>query len=320
MKIPNLITTTGKCTLMFASILVLTSCGTTSTSPSPAPPVETPVESVAPVSTPKPFPTPTQTIPAKETPTAQPTPSPTTTQNSEPSETPTPTPSQTMTDEKATELEQESVQTHEPLTRYAITDLNVRSGPGAEYEIIDYLNKGDEIRVDATVQYWQRLEGTSYWVSSGYLNKSKPVDLSKAEEDKKRATLEKLAGKYGCPTATVILDDPRLGSVANAKADWGANSILFRSTAPQTRWDYLMAHECSHLLQYNIYDGDIEQLSADMNKIYGGVHYEGLEQNSDCFVYAVNPKNTQWHYTQECGGKRGESAKAILQGKKPKVK
>lgn len=308
--------------LMITGIIPLSGCGIENTQqPSPAPPITTPVETSSPV-----LPTLTQTPDPKETssPPASVIPSETTPSPvvEKPTETkiPSPSPSENVTDEKALEIEQKSIKTHQPLVRYTITDLNVRSGPGSEYEIIDYLNKGDEIRVDATIEYWQRLEGTNYWVSSGYLNKSKPVDLSQVEEDKKRATLEKLAGKYGCSTATVILDDPRLGSVANAKADWGANSILFRSTSPQSRWDYLIAHECSHLLQYGIYGGDIDKLSSDMNKIYGGVNYEGLEQNSDCFVYAVNPKNTQWHYTQECSGKRGEAASAILSGHKPKVK
>lgn len=307
---------------MLAGIFPLVSCGVDNTQkPSPAPPVTTPFEpspSATPTPTQTTTPTPTHSPTLSITPSETPTPS--IVEKPTETEIPSPSPSETVTDEKALEVEKESIKTHEPLVRYTITDLNVRSGPGSEYEIIDYLNKGDEIRVDATIEYWQRLEGTNYWVSSGYLNKSKPVELSKVEEDKKRATLEKLAGKYGCSTATVILDDPRLGSVANAKADWGANSILFRSTSPQSRWDYLIAHECSHLLQYGIYGGNIEKLSSDMNKIYGGVHYEGLEQNSDCFVYAVNPKNTQWHYTQECGGKRGEAARAILSGHKPKVK
>lgn len=308
--------------LMLTTLLALTGCGiVNSNQTSTVDPNPIPVESIDPV-TEKPTETPSPT------PTVQPTPTPSVTTptpdstTAPPSETisPSPSPSETMTDEKAIEKEKEDIRIHEPLVRYTITQLNVRSGPGTEYEIIDYLNKGDEIRVDATVEYWQRLEGTSYWVSSGYLNKEKPVDLSESEENKKRSALEKIAGKYGCTTATVIIDDPRLGSVANAKADWGANSILFRSTAPQSRWDYLMAHECSHLLQYDIYGGNIDKLSADMNKIYGGVNYEGLEQNSDCFVYAVNPKNTQWHYTQECAGKRGEAAQAIIQGRKPKIK
>lgn len=308
---------------MMIGIIPLAGCGIENTQkPSPAPPVTTPVE-------PSPshlLPLPSQNIAPKPTSspmmsvTPSPTPSSTVTEKPVETITPSPSPSEKLTDKKALEIEQKSIKTHEPLVRYTITDLNVRSGPGSEYEIIDYLNKGDEIRVDATTEYWQRLEGTDYWVSSGYLNKSKPVDLSKVAEDKQRSALEKLAGKYGCSTATVILDDPRLGSVANAKADWGANSILFRSTSPQSRWDYLMAHECSHLLQYGIYDGNVDKLSSDMNKIYGGVNYEGLEQNSDCFVYAVNPANTQWHYTQECSGKRGEAARAILSGHKPKVK
>lgn len=292
--------------------LGLSSCGVPASNTSI--PVETPTASEEPTPitpTSKPIPAPTKTT---ITPTPTITPSQTSESSVPPSSEPTPTSTPSPTEEQESPLIEQK-----PQVMYTITKLNVRNGPGTDFKLIDYLEKGDKITIDATKENWSRLEGTDLWVSTGYLNSKKPVDPTVQQEEKQKAQLSKFASKYGCSSAIIILNDPRLGEVSNAKADWGANSILFRSTAPADRWEYLIAHECAHLRQYSIYGGNIKKLESDMNKVYGGVNYEGLEQNADCFVFMANPKNTDYHYTRQCTNERGKVAQSILKNEKPQI-
>ena len=60
-------------------------------------------------------------------------------------------------------------------TRYVATQsapLNVRSGPGTNYNIVGSLSKGTKVTVVATRGKWSRI-GTNRWVSSEYLSASR---------------------------------------------------------------------------------------------------------------------------------------------------
>ena len=52
-----------------------------------------------------------------------------------------------------------------------------------------------------------------------------------------------------------------------------------------------------------------------MNLICGGSGFSGLEQNADCVTQRWGL--SAWHYTQRCGGARGDAAAAIAAGVKP---
>lgn len=55
---------------------------------------------------------------------------------------------------------------------YATTDVNIRSGPGTEYEVIDYLPKGDEInRIGIGSDGWSQVnyKGDGAYIRSKYL-------------------------------------------------------------------------------------------------------------------------------------------------------
>lgn len=127
----------------------------------------------------------------------------------------------------------------------------------------------------------------------------------------------KVAGilsRYGCGGAGISIDDPRMGRGANGTADWENNAVLIRSGLT-SRLTYVVAHECVHLKQYRIYGGDINALERDMNAIYGGTGYSGLEQNADCVTRRWGI--SQYNYTASCGGARGKAAAAIAAGHKP---
>ncbi|WP_418607043.1 hypothetical protein [Georgenia sp. SUBG003] len=123
-----------------------------------------------------------------------------------------------------------------------------------------------------------------------------------------------VAAQYGCGSATIRIDDPRLGG-ANGSADWYNNAILIRSATPTARLSYVVAHECAHLMQYRIFGGDVDALATRMNSIYGGSGFSGLEQNADCVTQLWGL--AAWHYTQRCGGARGAAAAAIAGGARP---
>ncbi|MPV51032.1 hypothetical protein GCG21_13655 [Pseudactinotalea sp. HY160] len=119
---------------------------------------------------------------------------------------------------------------------------------------------------------------------------------------------------YGCGGAGISIDDPRMGKGANGTADWYNNTVLIRSGLTG-RLNYVVAHECVHLKQYRIYGGNLDALQADMNRIYGGTGFSGLEQNADCVTRRWGI--SQYHYTTSCGGARGKAAAAIAGGSKP---
>lgn len=284
------------------AMLALSSCASAPVEPasvqrSPAPVIETAKPSPSPEPTPESTPTP------KPSPTLEPEPLPTKTAIPLPIPTPTLKPTPTPTKPTVTiKLIDEVL--------YATQEVNVRNGPGVQHKVIDSLQSGDELPVDAESEGWKRIAGSELWVSGKYLTKTKPVPQDSTKE--LTAEIRQILKTYQCPSAKIILDDPRLGEYSNGVADWHANTILVRSTLPKERLTYVVAHECMHLRQYNVYGGDLEKLSADMNKVYGGYNFDGLEENADCMTKAVGIST--YHYTTECGGERGRAAKKLLSG------
>ena len=53
--------------------------------------------------------------------------------------------------------------------------LNVRKGPGTDYDIVGTLPRGTQVLVHETKKGWARI-GSSKWVTLDYLSKSKPVN------------------------------------------------------------------------------------------------------------------------------------------------
>jgi SH3-like domain-containing protein len=56
---------------------------------------------------------------------------------------------------------------------YNCDSLNVRSGAGVSYKIVDVLKKGTKVEVYETKNGWERI-GTGKWVSGNYLTSKKP--------------------------------------------------------------------------------------------------------------------------------------------------
>ncbi|WP_156250787.1 hypothetical protein [Pseudactinotalea terrae] len=158
----------------------------------------------------------------------------------------------------------------------------------------------------------QRTESTSTSGSgSGGSSSSTSSASTGGKTDQARAVLS----RYGCGSAGIRWDDSRLGGWANGKADWYHNTILLRSAMPSSRFTYVIAHECVHLIQYRVYGGNVDALAADMNRIYGGSGFSGLEQNADCVTQRWGIST--YNYTTSCGGARGDAAAAIAAGHKP---
>lgn len=60
---------------------------------------------------------------------------------------------------------------------YAITDVNIRTGPGTEYMVLDYLPKGNEInRIGIGADGWSQVyyKGDGAYIRSKYLTTEKP--------------------------------------------------------------------------------------------------------------------------------------------------
>ncbi|XKH58348.1 SH3 domain-containing protein (plasmid) [Citricoccus nitrophenolicus] len=223
-------------------------------------------------------------------------------------------------------------------TRHTTSALNVRSGPGVGYKAVSSLASGKKIVLDGQSGGWKRIAGTKGWVSGSYLAEGTPASQPKKQASANKAPststqpkqataaapksaggsgvkaqVQSILAQYGCSGIPVLMDDPRLGS-SNGAADWNNNTILFRTKTPSARVHYVATHECMHIRQSRAYGGNIPALQADMNRIYGGSGYSGLEQNADCMTRAVGI--TTYNYTSNCAGARGTAAKAVLSGKR----
>lgn len=314
--------------LAFSAVLALSSCGVAATEPTPSPTVKT---APVPDSTSS---TPPATITATATPSkaAKPTltskPAPSTSKSPESSDA-TKRVEPTKSAAPSPSAAKPSVATHEKAsgTFYTTDALNVRTGPGTSYSVIDTLPIGEQLTVDAKSGTWMRISDSNAWVSGTYLSSVKPKlkteePLSQPSKKPTAAKSTGLEGKvraildnYGCSSSKIIMDDPRLGSYANGVADWHNNAVLIRSSTPADRLTYVVAHECMHLRQYKVYAGNVTSLQNDMNAIYGGNDFSGLEQSADCMTQKVGI--SVHNYTSNCSGVRGSAAESMLAGTKP---
>lgn len=129
-----------------------------------------------------------------------------------------------------------------------------------------------------------------------------------------------ILAQHGCGSVPVRWDDARLAGW-NGAYDPNTVEILLNSKMPESRFNYVVAHECAHYLQYRVYNDlpyvyDNQQaLYRDMNAIYGGGNHLGAERNADCITQRWG--YSTYNYTTSCGGDKGEAARAIINGHKP---
>lgn len=65
-------------------------------------------------------------------------------------------------------------ETKESATYYATAEINIRSGPGTDYEIVDTLERGDKLQVTASTDNGWKKVGDSRYVISTYVSKTPP--------------------------------------------------------------------------------------------------------------------------------------------------
>lgn len=115
-----------------------------------------------------------------------------------------------------------------------------------------------------------------------------------------------------CPGTKAVIDYHRLDGHKGI-ADWYNGIIGVKGNIEQ--WYSVTLHECGHMIQYQVFNGDVNALQNRMNEIYGGSGFRGLDQNADCIAKAWGA-SWLW-YTSECGGARGEAAQAVIAGRIP---
>ena len=62
---------------------------------------------------------------------------------------------------------------------WAVTDVNVRKGPKAAYDVLGHLAQGEGVKVlDSTDAWWWKVEfnGQEAYVSAQYLTTEKPAE------------------------------------------------------------------------------------------------------------------------------------------------
>ena len=79
---------------------------------------------------------------------------------------------------------------------YAITDVNIRTGPGTEYMVLDYLPKGNEInRIGIGADGWSQV----YYKGDGAYIRSKYLTYEKPEAKPEPVVTEKIPQKTDSP-------------------------------------------------------------------------------------------------------------------------
>lgn len=152
--------------------------------------------------------------------------------------------------------------------------------------------------------------------SSSASNTSSPSSSKTSRSERARSILS----RHGCGSLPVRWDDPRLAGW-NGAYDPNTREILLNSGMPESRFEYVVAHECAHHLQYRVYTdlpdvySNQQALYKDMNAIYGGSGHTGAERNADCITQRWG--YSTHFYTTSCGGAKGEAARAIINGHKP---
>lgn len=234
---------------------------------------------------------------------------------------PTITSAQTQSQAQAQSQAQFNAELPAAGSNYTVTAsaLNVRSGPGTGYKVVGTLKKGAQI--SATISgSWAKITSGTYtgrYVSKSYLSLNSGGSTSTGSTSQ-ATTVRNLATKYGCATSTKINLTAYQGH--NGAADMWNNQIYIKPTLTGGRLNYTVAHECGHMMQARAYGGTnagINQVIADMNRIYGGSGYNGIDRNADCITVLRGLSNQ--YYTTSCSGARKQAALDIMAGRRVTV-
>lgn len=96
-------------------------------------------------------------------------------------------------------------------TVYATTDVNVRSGPGTEYEKVGRITQGDSVnRVGVGNNGWSKViyDGKTCYISSKYLSASKPSETSQQESNTVMVWIPQSGSKYHSKSSCSKMKNP----------------------------------------------------------------------------------------------------------------
>lgn len=113
-----------------------------------------------------------------------------------------------------------------------------------------------------------------------------------------------LATYYGCGKAVITIKS--IPGPTQGQTSLTDGHIYIDTGLTYSRMRYVVAHECAHNKQVRAYKGNWVLLRDDMNRIYGGTGYSGLERNADCATVVWGL--TGQHYTTSCSGARRTAA------------
>lgn len=147
------------------------------------------------------------------------------------------------------------------LTRYATTNVNIRSNAGTKYKKIGTLKKGAKVSVTRSKSGWSQIKSgkTTGWVSSKYLSSKKPAAPKKAAAKKssaKKITLRQVNTyakaqqylKQTCPTV-------KLTKITGTYSYYNPNTqTIMLSTShinDPKRLGFVFTHELMHHYQWH---------------------------------------------------------------------
>lgn len=97
---------------------------------------------------------------------------------------------------------------------------------------------------------------------------------------------------------------------------WGSDGfkITTREGLASSRLQFVAAHECGHIMQYNAFGGDRQAARDSLNPIYGTSGDMGLEHNAECIAFALGYSDTSLGYVPDCSS---GAASAVMSGNRP---
>ncbi|MDX6286416.1 MAG: hypothetical protein QOG53_1901 [Frankiales bacterium] len=99
-----------------------------------------------------------------------------------------------------------------------------------------------------------------------------------------------------------------------ATADWFTGTIYVSPSAPQRKLYDIVVHEWSHILQVNVYGGDVQATKRALKSYFGGSGLDGAEYAADCMAKL---QGAQWtHYTSCSNSHWRDGARRLLAGQR----
>jgi hypothetical protein len=124
------------------------------------------------------------------------------------------------------------------------------------------------------------------------------------------ASLDQAASELGLDPKRFVLEDKGSWGVA----DWYHDTVYIAPRTPASKLRSVLIHEQAHLDHARTYGGDIDALTHDANRVFGGSGLSGAERAADCIALLHGASWT--HYTGCSDLAQQDAARTLAAGRR----